>query len=87
MKPVNNSRNRGAGFAAKPYRSQAMTVNPEKSSPSSIASFSSVVRDTGRRGTPKRGCDCMECFGYCIVQADAAVREQTLKFDAKPGME
>jgi hypothetical protein len=67
-----------------------MTVNPTVSpvnNSSSIASFSSVVKDTGRRGTPKRGCDCMECFGYCIVQADAAVREQTLKFDVKPGME
>jgi hypothetical protein len=87
---VEPTRRRGAGFAAKPYRSQAMTVNPTVSpvnNSSSIASFSSVVKDTGRRGTPKRGCDCMECFGYCIVQADAAVREQTLKFDVKPGME
>lgn len=25
------------------------------------------VFDTGRRGGPRPGCDCVQCFGYCII--------------------
>lgn len=26
----------------------------------------SAVFDNGRRGNPKPGCDCVQCFGYCL---------------------
>lgn len=48
----------------------------------SISELSSSVVDTGRRGEPKMGCDCMQCFGYCQVDVDQAVRDQALKNDA-----
>lgn len=67
-----------------------MTVN-ENVSPinnsASIAGLSSTVRDNGRRGAPRSGCDCMQCFGHCVVNADQAVRDQALKFDRRPGLE
>lgn len=31
--------------------------------------------DNGRRGMPKPGCDCVQCFGYCLIDADKAARE------------
>ena len=40
----------------------------------SIAQFSSSVIDTGRRGNPRPGCDCVQCFGYCLVDRDEAER-------------
>lgn len=49
----------------------------------SIAELASSVQDNGRRGEPKAGCDCMQCFGYCIVDADQAVRDQALRNDAR----
>ena len=33
------------------------------------------VFDRGRRGEPSLGCDCMQCFGYCMVDHDVARRE------------
>lgn len=48
----------------------------------SIADLSSSVADNGRRGEPRAGCDCMQCFGYCVVDADQAVRDQALSRDA-----
>ena len=33
------------------------------------------VYDKGRRGEPLTGCDCVQCFGYCIVDHDVARRE------------
>jgi hypothetical protein len=42
----------------------------------SIPSLSSDIRDNGRRGNPKPGCDCVQCFGYCLVDQDAAHRER-----------
>lgn len=48
----------------------------------SIAELSSTVSDNGRRGEPKLGCDCMQCFGYCMVDVDQALRDQVLKNDA-----
>lgn len=47
----------------------------------SIESLSSSVHDNGRRGEPKPGCDCMQCFGRCIVDADQALRDQALRND------
>lgn len=39
-----------------------------------IAALTSGVFDTKRRGIPKPGCDCVQCFGYCLVDRDEAVR-------------
>lgn len=41
----------------------------------SIKDLTSSVVDNGRRGEPKLGCDCVQCFGYCLVDADKAARE------------
>lgn len=30
--------------------------------------------DTGRRGEPRPGCDCVRCFGYCLVDRDEQAR-------------
>ena len=35
----------------------------------------SEIFDNGRRGEPRPGCDCRQCFGYCIVDHDVARRE------------
>lgn len=51
----------------------------------SIEALASSVQDNGRRGEPKPGCDCMQCFGYCVVDADQAVRDQALKNDGRGG--
>ena len=37
------------------------------------------IFDRGRRGEPLPGCDCMRCFGYCMIDREAAHRE-TLRF-------
>ena len=39
-----------------------------------IADLTSGIFDNGRRGMPRPGCDCEQCFGYCLVDADEAVR-------------
>ena len=26
----------------------------------------SAIGDNGRRGEPLPGCDCVQCFGYCL---------------------
>jgi hypothetical protein len=44
-----------------------------------IVNLSSRVKDTGRRGNPKTGCDCVACFGYCQVDSELAVRERAIK--------
>lgn len=41
----------------------------------SIKELVSAVVDTGRRGHPKAGCDCLACFGYCMVDREVADRE------------
>lgn len=40
-----------------------------------IADISSAVVDTGRRGAPKPGCDCVQCFGYCLYDPAKAERD------------
>ena len=35
----------------------------------------SEIFDNGRRGEPRLGCDCFQCFGYCLVDYDVARRE------------
>ena len=29
--------------------------------------FATEIFDKGRRGNPLPGCDCVQCFGYCMV--------------------
>ena len=41
----------------------------------SIKELTTAVFDNGRRGNPKPGCDCEQCFGYCLVNEDAALRK------------
>ena len=53
-----------------------------RTSANTIERLASEVVDTGRRGEPKPGCDCMQCFGYCLVDRDAAVRDRALAGDA-----
>lgn len=40
-----------------------------------IDELTSAVFDNGRRGNPKPGCDCEQCFGYCITDSDKAARD------------
>lgn len=40
----------------------------------SIEELASAVYDNGRRGQPKLGCDCVQCFGYCMIDNDVAAR-------------
>lgn len=40
----------------------------------SIEELASAVFDNGRRGQPKPGCDCVQCFGYCMIDGDEAMR-------------
>lgn len=40
-----------------------------------------VIRDNGRRGEPLPGCDCMRCFGMCLIDPDIAHREISERFE------
>lgn len=51
-----------------------MPPSPQKSTP--ISGLTTAVFDKGRRGNPKPGCDCVQCFGYCLSGSDAA-RQQS----------
>lgn len=51
----------------------------------SINELSSTVQDNGRRGEPKAGCDCMQCFGYCSIDQEVALRSRLLKNDWRGG--
>ena len=33
------------------------------------------VFDTRRRGEPRLGCDCMYCWGQCMIRQDMALRD------------
>ena len=37
--------------------------------------IASAVFDNRRRGEPLLGCDCVTCFGYCLINQDVALRE------------
>ena len=39
-----------------------------------IKALATAVFDTGRRGMPRPGCDCEQCFGYCLVNTTEAER-------------
>jgi len=47
----------------------------------SIKNLTSAVFDNGRRGNPRPGCDCEQCFGYCIVDKDKLHRDVHAKFE------
>lgn len=49
--------------------------NVAKRDRETIANLASAVFDNGRRGFPRQGCDCVQCFGYCMIDRDAMVRE------------
>jgi hypothetical protein len=53
-----------------------------KSKTNTIDNLATAVFDNGRRGSPRPGCDCIQCFGYCIHDADAAAREMSLAREA-----
>ena len=42
---------------------------------------STAVFDNGRRGNPLIGCDCAQCFGYCMIDGDD--RERILRAHAE----
>lgn len=33
-----------------------------------------AILDNGRRGDPLPGCDCVQCFGMCMVDREVAER-------------
>lgn len=41
---------------------------------SDINGLATAVFDNGRRGQPRPGCDCEQCFGYCLIDRDGAAR-------------
>lgn len=43
-----------------------------------------AVFDKGRRGEPLPGCDCVQCFGYCLIDGDEAIRERSLGAIQRP---
>jgi hypothetical protein len=49
-------------------------VSRAKSGPG-IKDLASAVFDNGRRGQPRAGCDCVQCFGYCMIDAGEAARK------------
>lgn len=44
-------------------------MKPAKETPAT------AVFDNGRRGNPRPGCDCEQCFGYCMIDMDKALRD------------
>jgi len=46
-----------------------------------MSSSYAEVPDNRRRGAPIPGCDCMQCFGRCMVDPDVALREGLRRFD------
>ena len=44
----------------------------DKSPP--IHALTTAVADNGRRGQPRGGCDCVQCFGYCLIDSEESRR-------------
>ena len=40
----------------------------------SAKSIALEMQDNGRRGEPLIGCDCVQCFGYCLVDQASTER-------------
>lgn len=49
-----------------------------------IPKLTTAVFDTGRRGNPKPGCDCVQCFGYCLSDRDKAQRDMAQRSAGVP---
>lgn len=49
----------------------------------SIEKLATAVYDNGRRGSPKPGCDCVQCFGYCMIDQEVAARELFARSDER----
>ena len=47
--------------------------------------IASAVYDRGRRGEPLPGCDCIRCFGYCMIDREAERRDM-LRFMSECGV-
>ena len=47
----------------------------ERKTPYNELPYPTAVFDNRRRGAPVRGCDCIQCFGYCIRDEDKARRD------------
>ena len=45
-----------------------------KRSKLSVKSTALEMQDNGRRGEPLIGCDCVQCFGYCLVDQASTER-------------
>jgi hypothetical protein len=43
----------------------------------------SQVFDNGRRGLPLSGCDCVACFGMCMINPDIRYREGLRRADER----
>ena len=41
------------------------------------------VYDRGRRGEQLLGCDCFQCFGYCLIDREIVRREAVEQFYQK----
>ncbi len=51
-----------------------LTPSARKAKALSIINLTSTVFYNGRRGMPQPGCDCEQCFGYCLVDDDKRAR-------------
>ena len=40
-----------------------------------IKDYTSTITDNGRCGELLPGCDCMRCFGYCMIDAEQRQRD------------
>ena len=52
----------------------------------SIENVASAVFDNGRRGNPRPGCDCVQCFGYCLIDTDEAHRKALESGASRPAL-
>lgn len=48
---------------------------PVKKKTPVIPELASAVFDNGRRGAPRPGCDCEQCFGYCHIDRNEVERQ------------
>lgn len=60
-----------------------------KASGPAIAALATAIYDNRRRGAPRPGCDCVQCFGYCMIDQEVAQRrsfERAAPADATPAI-
>ena len=49
--------------------------------------IATAVYDKGRRGNPLPGCDCVQCFGYCMINGDEAMRQRAAEPSSREALE